>query len=200
MWLPSWDFCYISTNINLIWTQIITNEFADFISFCRNSPHKAPKWFISNVHQNLNRIHSLRRMYKRNQKIFHKQKVEKTSFLIYHACSSQININFEENTIRDCAYSNSNKLFDYIHGLSSSSSISHIVYFENQSAAADIDEASMFDTYFHSVVTHSDFTLPSPCNLPVSNSSLFNITILDSEVTVQASLLASHSQYCRLNY
>ena len=89
---------------------------------------------------------------------------------------------FEEKLIKDCAYSNSNKLFDYIRGLSNTSSIPHTVYFENQSAATDIDKASMFNTYFHSVMTRSDFALPSPCDLPVSDSSLVNITILDSEV------------------
>ena len=40
----------------------------------------------------------------------------------------------------------------------------------------------MFNTYFHSVMTRSDFALPSPCDLPVSDFSLVNITILDSEV------------------
>ena len=40
----------------------------------------------------------------------------------------------------------------------------------------------MFNTYFHSVMTCSDFALPSPCDLLVLDFSLVNITILDSEV------------------
>ena len=152
-----------------------------FLIVTRNSPHKAPMWFNSNVRHNLNCIHSLRRKYKRNPNILHKQILEHSE-LLSQSIMSSAKSTFEEKLIKDCAYSNSNKLFDYIRGLSNASSIPHTVYFENQSAATDIDKASMFNTYFHSVMTHSDFTLPSPCDLLVSDSSLVNITILDSEV------------------
>ena len=118
-------------------------------------------------------------MCKRNPNILHKQKLENSELLL-QSIMSPAKLKFKENLIKDCAYSN--KLFDYIHGLSNSSSIPHTVYFENQSAATNIDKASMFNTYFHSVMTRSDFTLPSPCDLPVSDSSLVNITILDSKV------------------
>ena len=180
----NFDFCYTSTNINLIWSelkQIITSAFANFIPVWRNSPHNAPKWFNSNVRHNLNCIHSLRRKYKNNPNILRKQKLEHSELLLQSIMSSAKST-FEETLIKDCAYSNSNKLFDYIRSLTNSSSIPHTVYFENQSAATDKDKASMFNSYFHSVMTRSDFALPSPCDLPVLESSLVNITILDSEV------------------
>ena len=40
----------------------------------------------------------------------------------------------------------------------------------------------MFNTYFHSVMTRTDFTLPSRCDFLVLDVSLVNINILDSEV------------------
>ena len=172
----NFDFCYTSTNINLIWSelkQIITSAFANFIPVWRNSPHNAPKWFNSNARHNLNCINSLRRKYKKNPNILRKQKLEHSEPLLQSIMSSAKST---------CAYSNSNKLFDYIRSLTNTSSIPHTVYFENLSVATDIDKASMFNTYFHSVMTRSDFALPSPCDLPVLESSLVNITILDSEV------------------
>ena len=56
----------------------------------------------------------------------------------------------------------------------------------------------MFNTYFQSVMTRNDFALPSPCDLPVSDFSLVNITILDTEVDLSsarssASNLATNS-------
>ena len=87
----NFDLCYTSTYINLIWSelkQIITSAFADFIPIWRNSPHKAPKWFNSNVCHNLNCIHSLRRKYKRNPNILHKQKLEHSELLLQSIMSS----------------------------------------------------------------------------------------------------------------
>ena len=87
----NFDFCYTSTNINLIWSelkQIITSAFADFTPIWRNGPHKAPKWFNSNVHHNLNCIHSLRR----NSKFsINKIRTLRTSFTINHVLSQTNN-------------------------------------------------------------------------------------------------------------
>ena len=157
----NFDFCYNSTNINIIWLElkqiiimhlqilfvngeiVLIKLLSDFIPMC----------IITLI------------AFIPGEGCIKEIRILENSKLLLQSVMFSAKSTIQENLINDCAYSNSNKLFDYIHGLSG-----------------------------------SDFTLPSPCDLPVSNSSLFNITILDSEVTVQASLLASHSQYCRLNY
>ena len=50
------------------------------------------------------------------------------------------------------------------------------------SAVSDYDKASLFNQYFHSVFTNSDFILPAISNLPTPSSVIDEISITESDV------------------
>ena len=89
---------------------------------------------------------------------------------------------YEEQLVFNFAYSNSNKIFDYIHSLTNHSVIPPSVHFNDQYATSNTEKACLFNEYFHSIFTHSSFVLPPVSELPSPESSLINISFSDADV------------------
>ena len=56
----------------------------------------------------------------------------------------------------------SSKIYKCIRGITRQNSIPPTFNFESSFATSDRDRASLFNAYFHSVLTHSSFALPPP--------------------------------------
>ena len=75
-----------------------------------------------------------------------------------------------------------NKIYDYIRSLSANSSIPSQVEFKKSVATSDLDRASLFNKFFHSVFTTSSCCLPQTETLPPSPVAIDSITLAQLDV------------------
>ena len=67
----------------------------------------------------------------------------------------------------------STEIFSYIKSLSSAPSVPPIVSLDDSTGSNDCDKVSLFNSFFHSVFTRSDFEIPPLEELPVATWSYF---------------------------
>ena len=84
--------------------------------------------------------------------------------------------------IESCSKGQSSKIFKYLRSLSSLGSIPTSVSLDSSTATLDQEKTTLFNTFFHSVFTHSSFNLPSPENLSVPASTISDISISELDV------------------
>ena len=75
-----------------------------------------------------------------------------------------------------------NKIYDYIRSLSANSSIPSQVEFNKSVATSDLDRASLFNKFFHSVFTTSSCCLPPTESLPPPPVAIDSITLAQLDV------------------
>ena len=73
-------------------------------------------------------------------------------------------------------------IYKYTSSITGCNAIPPTVYFDSCSASSDMDKASLFNEYFHSVFTTSTFELPPACDRPEPVSCLSDLTITTTEV------------------
>ena len=72
--------------------------------------------------------------------------------------------------------------FQNFHSLTNHGTIPPTVTFDSSTSTLDGYKASMFNTFFHSVFTHSLFGLPPLDELPIPDSTITDISISESDV------------------
>lgn len=88
--------------------------------------------------------------------------------------------NFEDMLITELSQSNNSVIYKYINSLKARKSIPTTLTLDSQSSNTDFGKATLFNVYFHSVFTISDFTLPTMET--VNDPSLNNISISEDDV------------------
>ena len=94
----------------------------------------------------------------------------------------QTKTNYEANLIQNFAFSNDSKIYQYMSSICKSDFIPPTVFFKDNTATADSDKANLFNKYFFSVFSQSDFTLPDFDDMPFVSSSLNTIQITYNDV------------------
>ena len=98
---------------------------------------------------------------------------------------------YENDLIYHFSTSNNSRIYKYIRSITGNSSIALTVYLDSVHATADPDKASLFNTHFHFIFTHSSFDLPSLGSLSTPASTICDFTISSSEVSETLSSLDS---------
>jgi len=83
------------------------------------------------------------------------------------------------NLVREFSFSKNHKIYKYIKSVLKGDSFPPYSY---TSAYLDLDKATLFKDYFHSVFSISTYDLPSENSIPRPDSVLSNITITDMDV------------------
>lgn len=73
-------------------------------------------------------------------------------------------------------------LFSYLSRLSKVTSVPEVVHFGDLSASTSRDKANLFNSFFHSVLTTSDYCLPSLSDLPAPATQLHHLTVSANNV------------------
>ena len=89
---------------------------------------------------------------------------------------------FESNLLASLQSNDSYKNFSYIRSITGQNNIPISLHFNGTKVISDQDKATLFNRYFHSVFTHSIFSLPSICDLPKPHSILSEISITEEDV------------------
>ena len=98
---------------------------------------------------------------------------------------------YENDLIYQFSTSNNSRIYKYIRSVTGNSSIPLTVDLDSVHATADLVKASLFNTHFHSIFTHSSFELPSLESLSTPASTICDFTISSSEVFETLSSLDS---------
>ena len=91
---------------------------------------------------------------------------------------------FEADLIQQSSPKNISRVYRYISSITRHDTIPPIVSLGSHIATSDIEKANLFNTFFHSVFTHSSYNLPPLEMLPVPPSTISDITISESDIYV----------------
>ena len=200
---PGYTFDYCNANYDSISSYLLESDFScvydscdiEFVWFCIKSliynamllympkilvkRHQGPKWFNSDIRHHLKCLRTLKRKFKnqptqiRESKINHLQNLQSKLM--------QAKSEFETKLIEAHQISNSSALYSYIRSISYQNALPSTLYLDDLSAVSDTDKASLFNQFFYSVFTRSNFQLPPLHELtthpsPISEASLLNWT------------------------
>ncbi len=84
---------------------------------------------------------------------------------------SATKLNFEADLVKKFAYSNDSKIYKYINSILKCNSLPVCMYLESQVASSDLEKASLFNQFFNSVYSKSDFRNSDSQSKATSSSS-----------------------------
>ena len=119
---PDYDFSLLCVLIepDAIWSclkQIITSSSHMFIPKIRIKTSKGPQWSLSDIRHDLNCIHTLRTMFKKQPTSSNHLKLPQAESLL-QAKMSLAKSNYESKLVRAFANKESSKIYNYIKSLS----------------------------------------------------------------------------------
>lgn len=143
-------------------------------------PHCSPKWFNSDIRHLLKCVHTARRRAKKSPSCSRFQKLHlletELGNMILTAKSQ-----FEHNLV--CSFAaNPSKLFQYLSQLSSSTSTAQSIVCNSKIIHDSATKADIFNKFFNSNFTRSDYQLPPVENLPTPSLQLSTINIDSSDI------------------
>ena len=153
--------CYESDDVEEIWAAfklLVSDAVSIFVPKVRLSKNQSPKWFTAKLRHKSNCVNSLA---KRTGKSPTKYKLEKLAAArreLSHDIE-QAKSTFEKNHL---SVSNCSNIYKYIRSIKAGGPIPSFVSDGNIRATFDAEKAALFNSYFHSVFTVSDYPLPLP--------------------------------------
>ena len=173
------DFSYSlqSDFIEQVWSFLkdtILEGMNRFIPKVRASRRNHPIWFSPEIR------HTLRCLRTQKKKCSKRPTLNNQSKLKSLECRlSELMISAKLHFEQSLSSQSSSKIFSYIKSLSSTTSVPPIVFLDSSTGC---DKVSLFNTFFHSVFTHSEFQIPPLEELPVPAYSLSDIGISELDV------------------
>ena len=95
---------------------------------------------------------------------------------------SKAKIDYESNLITNCAFNNISTIYNYIKDLTKSKTIPSTITLDQTHVYNDIDNANLFNTYFHSVYITNPVGAPNIDSLPSVPDTLSSISISEADV------------------
>lgn len=152
-----------------------------FIPKMRLRSSQFPKWFSADLRHQFKCLKTRRRKYARHPTVAQLESLmyAETDF---QESSQQAKAQYERDLLSTFVDSRNPNIYKYTNFIKKGGTIPSTVFLEQVSATSDIERASLFNGYFHSVFTHSSYILPTHDNLPNSESPLSSFEITNSEV------------------
>ena len=184
--LLDFDFSpfYLTSDLDTVWTclkQILIDSATLFIPKFKIRSTSNPKWFTPAIRHDLNCIHTLHRINKKHPTQINTLKLAKAEFRLQFKTASAKS-NYESKLVHCFAHNNSNKIYNYIKSLSSQKSFPPSMHLGSTIVSTDIEKATLFNNYFHSVFSTTPFVLPPISSLPTPSTTLSDISITESDV------------------
>ena len=95
---------------------------------------------------------------------------------------SEAKLNYESHLVSTFAVNKNYKIFNYLHSLTTQNTLPATVCSGSLTASSDVDKANLFNQYFHSVFTRSNYSLPSLQDPSADDVFINEITISESDV------------------
>ena len=177
-------------DINSLWSDIKTplTEARDiFIPSSYVRARTTPPWFTPEIHHRINRIRTTRRKFR----LHPSESLHSRLSLLESSLVSLISIarSTYEKSLLNTFFTNSRPLYHFLRCLTGKASIPNCVVLNSVSTSDPHSRTMLFNSFFNSVFTTSDFTLPPIDCMPTPSSQLSSITVTTDEVYTQLSSL-----------
>ena len=184
------DRCLLQSNVNSIWSLIkeeISTACHLFVPVTWIPKSPFPRWFNAEIRHLINKSHTVRRRLKlrpTNHLRLKLQTLESSLRSLIQASK----LKYEQSLIS--AFSSyPSKLYRHLKSLSNPKSSSYPIIHESKTITNPLIKARLFNSYFNSVFSTSNFVLPPLDQLPTPTNQLSNITINASDVFESLSAL-----------
>ena len=187
---------FATPDINCLWSQLkvsLTEARNTFVPSSYVRARTYPPWFTPEIHHQINCIRTAQ------QRLRHCPSDSLRSCLS-HLESSLVSLisvarSAYELSLLDSFPSNPRPLYHFLRHLSGKSSIPHYVVFNSASTSDPHSRVDLFNSFFNSVFTDSDFHLPPMSCMPTPSSQLSSIDITTDDVYDQLSTLVTSKAY-----
>ena len=176
--------CYNSTDVEGVWSVIkhaILHAMNLYIPKVKIKSQKHPKWYNSDIRHHLNCIRTLRKRCISHPTIHNLSKLGISETQLQHKMLAA-KANFEAQLMQKSSPGNFSRIYRYINSLTTHDPIPQTVSLDSHIATSDVEKANLFNTFFHSVFTHSSLNLPPLEELPIPPATISDITISESDV------------------
>ena len=123
----------------------------------------------------------MRKKYKKNPSTLLKTKVQSLESELKSNMSIEKGV-YESELINSFGPHNNTRIYKYINNLTGRNCIPPTVQYGSSYASSDVDKASLFNSYFHSVFTQSNFCIPPVSELPLPAQSCDDFVISEADV------------------
>ena len=161
-----------------------------YILKIRIHTHQFPNWFDSQLHHSLKCLCTLQCKYNKFPTPSNFERLTKAQDSFQAASIAAIS-SYEQSLIHNYATTKDSKIFRYIKEFTKSHVLPPQLHTDSATAVSDFDKAELFNEYFQSVFTHSNFTLPVISDLPIPSNHQDSICITEQEVLDSLSCLDS---------
>ncbi len=164
------------SNPGELWSFRKTILLDQFVPRVKLRARRSVPWMTGAFRHRVNRLRSLKRRLKLKVSSIQTQTAIQSAEQEFQKHYSQAKSDYEQSLLLHDSHSFVNsKVFRYFRKLSKTDDIPHSMYNKSDSASSSNDKADLFNTYFHSVITRSLFTLPSSLNKVMSSNTLKNM-------------------------
>ena len=173
------DFFYLSSDIEFLWSslkEIILDSASLSAPTSKPQTKTNPKWFNSEIRNNLHKIHSLRRRCKRCPSAENTSLLSNAELLL-QVQMSEAKVKFETSLVNNFAVSNDSTIYKYIKSLSGQDKIPPTVFHNSVTASTPTDKATLFSKYFHSVFNSTASSVQQPKSSMFPSQALSSVTL-----------------------
>ena len=152
-----------------------------FIPKARLRTRQFPVWFTSHLRHSLKCLRTLQRKCNKHptpSNLEHLIKAQES----FHASHAAAKSEYEQNLVHNFVINKDPKIFQYIRDFTKTWVFPPQLCDGSTTADTDDSKAELFNKYFYSVFTRSDFHVPNPDDLPLPENSLNSISLTVQEV------------------
>ena len=182
--VANFEFSQIaSINVDIAWADLKTvlvdacNEFVPTLKLSRG---KSPRWYTAEIRHNINRIRSPRRRKNKNPTPGRLAKLTNLFCNIQHLMVTG-KTEYQSKLVPTFG-SNPRKLYCYLSDLRNAKSLLNFIQHNNSFIDNLLEIAEVFNEYFNSTFTSSNFVLPGIHQLPSPMSQLNTIYINETDI------------------
>ena len=161
--------------------QSLLTAMSLFIAKVKVWAHKRPKWFTTCIQNHLNKVHSLRKKARSTPSPQNLSYLALSDSLL-QADIAEAKLNYESHLVSTFAANKNYKILNYMRCLTTHNSLPDTIRSDSSEASSDVEKTNLFNQYFHSVFTRSNYSLPSLQDFPVNGVSISEITFSERDI------------------
>uniref|UniRef100_A0A1X7SUM2 Reverse transcriptase domain-containing protein n=1 Tax=Amphimedon queenslandica TaxID=400682 RepID=A0A1X7SUM2_AMPQE len=185
--LLDWDFsvCLQSTDVNFVWEEIkfaINEAISNYVpvSTVTKRFHNLPKWFSSNLRNQINRHRTLLRRYRSRPSSLLQARVSSSRHMLDRDIASAKSSFIDQLLTKDRS-----NFFSYVRSISKQNQLPPKMFLNTDNASSDVGKANLFNKFFHSV-----FSAKPASNSQSSSTSDTALTDIDISISDTFSVLS----------
>ena len=178
------NLLYNSSDVEEIWhilRSYIMYGVDLFIPKTRIRTCQFPSWFTPQLRHSLKCLRTIQRKYTKNPTANNFQQLSKAQ-QSFQSSNIAAKSRYEQDLIYNFSTNNDPKIFQFIGEFTKSHVLPPQLHHNATTADADLDKAELFNQYFYSIFTSSDYCLPDTTHLTVPVNHLDSINLTEQEV------------------